>query len=191
MSKITSLIIFSIGAAVGAAVTYELVRKKQAEEQVEVTFSDISERRRRKTAEEIIQEKREKAGEYADICMEHGYIDYSGRSKEEVRRTVEKNVGDVPYVISPEELGNLPDYETITLTYYADGALTDDTDELVEDVEETVGLDSLNHFGEYEDDTVCVRNDRLRADFEILRDERTYESVTGFSVYGSSREDKC
>ena len=42
---------------------------------------------------------------------------------------------------------------------------------------ETIGKDSLTHFGEYEDDSVFVRNDRLKADYEILMDQRTYAEV--------------
>lgn len=84
---------------------------------------------------------------------------------------------DTPYVISPEEFGEKEDYETISLTYYADGVLTDDNDEKMEDYEETIGKDSLDHFGEYEDDSVFVRNDKLRCDFEILSDLRTYSEV--------------
>ena len=55
--------------------------------------------------------------------------------------------------------------------------LTDDNDEKMEDYEETIGKDSLDHFGEYEDDSVFVRNDKLRCDFEILSDLRTYSEV--------------
>ena len=88
-----------------------------------------------------------------------------------------EKVSDTPYVISPEEFGEKEDYETISLTYYADGVLTDDNDEKMEDYEETIGKDSLDHFGEYEDDSVFVRNDKLRCDFEILSDLRTYSEV--------------
>lgn len=82
-----------------------------------------------------------------------------------------------PYVIKPEEFGEFGEYETISLTYYADQILADDGDELVEDVESTVGFDSLGHFGEYEDDSVFVRNDRLKCDYEILLDSRNYDDV--------------
>lgn len=84
---------------------------------------------------------------------------------------------DIPYVISPDEFGQDESYETISLTYYADGVLADDDDEMVEDVENLVGFDSLNHFGEYEDDSVFVRNDRLKCDYEILLDHRKYTDV--------------
>ena len=49
---------------------------------------------------------------------------------------------------------------------------------VVDDVEEIVGEESLTHFGEYEDDSVFVRNDRLKCDYEILLDQRNYSDVT-------------
>ena len=82
-----------------------------------------------------------------------------------------------PYVIPPDEFDELDGYEVISLTYYADGVLTDDYNEPVEDVENTVGSDSLTHFGEYEDDSVFVRNDNLKVDYEILADMRKYSDV--------------
>lgn len=95
--------------------------------------------------------------------------------------TEEKQPADLqrPRVIPPDENGSMEDYEQITLTYYADHVLTDDNDRAMDDdeIEETVGKESLTHFGEYEDDSVIVRNDRLRVDYEILLDQRTYADV--------------
>lgn len=82
-----------------------------------------------------------------------------------------------PYVISPEEFSDIWEYDTISLTYYADNVLTDDEDEVMEDIEGTVGADSLERFGEYEDDAVYVRNDRLKCYYEILKDLRNYSDV--------------
>ena len=45
------------------------------------------------------------------------------------------------------------------------------------DVENTIGIDSLNHFGEYEEDSVFVRNDIKKCDYEILLDESNYTGV--------------
>ena len=70
-------------------------------------------------------------------------------------------------------------YTTETLTYYADHVLTDDFDNPIEDVEAMVGEESLNHFGEYEEDAVYVRNERHKIDYEILLDERKYTEVVG------------
>lgn len=49
-------------------------------------------------------------------------------------------------MIPPEQFGDDEEYEQISLTYYADGVLADENDEVIEDVEDAVGIDSLNHF---------------------------------------------
>ena len=49
--------------------------------------------------------------------------------------------------------------------------------ERIKDVDSVVGAESLTHFGEYEDDSVFVRNDRLKCDYEILMDTRTYSEI--------------
>ncbi|MEG1515988.1 MAG: helix-turn-helix domain-containing protein [Clostridia bacterium] len=81
-----------------------------------------------------------------------------------------------PYVIPPEEFGMNTGYEEISLTYYVDGTVADDDDNAMseEDIEETIGRESLTHFGEYEADAVFVRNDDMRTDYEVLRDEGRY-----------------
>ena len=53
--------------------------------------------------------------------------------------------------------------------------------DIVDDIEETVGIDSLTHFGEYEDDSVFVRNDERKCDYEILLDDRDYEDCVLYS----------
>lgn len=82
-----------------------------------------------------------------------------------------------PYVISPYDFGELDDYNQIELTYYLDGILEDDEYHIITDADELIGPDALNTFGEYEDDSVFVRNERLRTDFQILKDYRTYDEA--------------
>ena len=131
--------------------------------------------------------------ELADLVRGSEYkTDYAGmypkptpkkkptKKKKEAVIAVEKEA--YPYVVSPSEFGvkqddNGEDYDKLTLHYYVDKILTDDRNELLEDVDGTVGYDSLNHFGEYEDDTVFVRNDRLKADYEILLELEKYSDV--------------
>ena len=112
--------------------------------------------------------------EYAEQLKKNGYTRYSDLSADD------EGVSDKqtkPYVIPPEQFGDDEEYEQISLTYYADGVLADENDEVIEDVEDAVGIDSLNHFGEYEDDSVFVRNDARKCDYEILLDQRTYSEV--------------
>lgn len=82
-----------------------------------------------------------------------------------------------PYVIEPIEFGELDNYKTFELTYYEDGILEDEDYDIVKNPEEILGPDALGSFGEYEDDSVFVRNERLHADFQILKDYRTYDEA--------------
>ena len=84
------------------------------------------------------------------------------------------NKEDEPYVISPDEFGELDDYDTASLLYFADGVVADMEMNPVDDIDEIIGEASLDHFGEYEDDSVYVRNDRLRIDYEVLKDLRNF-----------------
>ena len=80
-------------------------------------------------------------------------------------------------MITPREYGSIDEYEQIILVFWKDHVLTDDNFDIVEDIEDCVGFESLNHFGEYMDDVVYVRNDRTKCDYEISLDLRTYEEV--------------
>ena len=115
--------------------------------------------------------------EYSKKIKDCNYSDYSKTERNKPEEGPEEKDTSDPYVISPEEFGEDDTYDRINLTYYADGVLADENDEEVENVDGTVGLDSLETFGTYEDDSVHVKNDRLRAYYEILRDERNYEDV--------------
>ncbi len=82
-----------------------------------------------------------------------------------------------PYVISPDVFGDADGYDVVSLNYYADGVLTDDWGDIIGNVDDIVGEESLTHFGEYENDSVFVRNDRLKTDYEILKDERNFSDI--------------
>lgn len=182
------LFIFSLGAAAGAVVTWKIVKTKYeriAQEEIdsvrEVYASKIHKYEgpeQSEQSETAVEEtpdadvSRLGVTEYLNLLQEQSYteaVDY--------QKVKEEQMSMRPYVISPEDFGEHDDYETNSLTYYADGTLTDSTDEPIEDVDCLVGEDSLTHFGEFEDDSVFVRNDRLRTDFEILLDARRYADV--------------
>lgn len=171
MSKGSVIIAFSLGAAIGSVVTWKLVKTKYEElarqevEEVRAVYE------KKKNAEKEEQKLREK--EYDDLINRYAPVPdaLSTQGKEG------PNEMDEPYVISPAEFGDQDGYDTESLTYYADNILTDEYDEPIEDVDDIVGLESLDHFGEYEDDSVFVRNDRRRTDYEILADTRRYSDV--------------
>lgn len=179
-STLSKILIFATGAAIGSVVTWKLIegRYKQI---VQEEIDSMDEYYRNKYGIEDAEDEEENSEadaqvdirEYAKTLSQQGYTNYSN-----IEITEDEEVKDVerPYVISPEEFGELHGYDTVTFYYHADGVLTDDQNEPIEDVDDVVGLDSLNHFGEYEDDSVFVRDDTRRIDYEILYDPSTYSS---------------
>ena len=79
-----------------------------------------------------------------------------------------------PYEIEPEKFGEFSDYDTVFLTYYKDGVLADDMDDIVSAPKDIVGNDFESYFGTYEEDVCYVRNDIKMCDYEITRDPRSY-----------------
>lgn len=142
------------------------VFSKQTQDAQTISAGDMGMAHKEKEKSDIL--------EYTERLKAADYIDYSA-SGEKAEKGIFKE--SKPYVISPDEFGEADGYETISLTYYSDGVLADQSDELVEDVDGTVGIESLNRFGEYEDDSVFVRNERLKEDFEILLDQRNYAEI--------------
>ena len=186
---LNNIFIFAVGAAIGSAVTWKLLKTKYeqiAQEEIDSVKEVFSRNAEEDTEEDTDEEPDEprrsvtekpSLAECAARVKDLGYVNYSNYKEE--KKEVTESMADVdrPYVISPDEFGEFDDYEQISLTLYADGVLTDDYDEPLEDVEGTVGEDSLTHFGEYEDDSVFVRNDRLKADYEILKDLSNYSDI--------------
>jgi hypothetical protein len=187
MNKTKNFMMFVLGVAVGSVVTWRYVEKKYeqiAQDEIDSVKEVFSKREAEFTEDTEVQIKADNARgkpsiiEYAAHLHEQGYTNYSDMVDEKPEEVKEKPmIVDKPYVITPEEFGDLDDYETISLTYYADQILADDNDVIVDDIEDVVGFDSLNSFGEYEDDSVFVRNNRLKCDYEILLDQRKYSDV--------------
>lgn len=172
------LFVFIAGAAVGSLVTWKLVKTKYeqiANEEIESVKETFSKR----YSEKVNEDKPEKEADVNanDIAAYNELLEKLEYANIDVDALIKKGgstVIDRPFVISPDEFGEDPNYETVSLTLYADGVLTDEDDTIVDDIEGLVGEDSLTHFGEYEDDSVFVRNDDLETDYEILRDLRNY-----------------
>lgn len=176
-NTLSKFAIFAAGAAIGSAVTWKLLydRYEQRLEEDINSYKEARSRRERMKEEESADDQEEDPGmtraQYEELIQESGYATQSEIEEEGVD-DVEK-----PYVISPDEFNEFDDYSVISLTYYEDGVLTDDNNEIVEDVVGTVGKDFARHFGEYEEDAVHIRNDEKKCDYEILRDSRNYSDV--------------
>jgi hypothetical protein len=97
-----------------------------------------------------------------------------------------------PYAISRAAFGEMASegFQMITLTYYAsDKVLTDDKDQPITSVVQTVGpLDPLGFGGISEDPYIrYVRNHKLEIDFEIVMNMGSYADIV--LNYGQRRDD--
>ncbi len=178
---LSKVILFAAGAAVGSAVTWKLIKDKyerMALEDIEAVREFYSSKKQEVEEQESDEteepEQPTARQEYEAFVKETGY----GEVSTEKMREEEEDDMTEPYVISPSEFGEC-DYETETLWYYeGDGVVTNEFHEVVEDVEELVGTEFESHYGEYEEDSVFIRNDNMKTDFEILKDYRAYSEIS-------------
>ena len=186
--KVMHFSMFALGAAIGSLVTWKLVKDKYEQMlQEEINYNarcnnDISYSEPSDPAEPTDDgEGEDEEDEEPVELKEYNNLVSSYISDKWKREQVP--VKPRPYVIDPDEYGLIEDYEKIELTYYADGFIADDMFEVLEDIDETIGADFAEHFGDYEDDVVHIRNEVRRQDFEILL------SLRNFSEFNLSGED--
>lgn len=191
MKNLIPFATFIIGAAIGSVATWFYAKKryeKIAQEEIDSVKQIFTYKKEEpnESSDESIEEDRKHENvtrekpditQYAKMLSKQEYTNYSKPDALEEDPEPEEKTWKAPYVISPDEFGEFDDYDKISLTFYSDHILCDDDNEPVEDVESTIGFESLNHFGEYEDDSVFVRNERLKVDYEILLDLRKYSDV--------------
>lgn len=179
-NKIIPFLTFVLGAVAGSFLTWRYLKdvyEQIAQEEID-SVKEIFRKQEKKLPEDEKPKRKtfnkQEIAEYAARIQNEGYTNYTDvtSGKNRMKKKERK-----PYVISPEEFGEFDEYEKISLTYYSNNILTDENNEIVEDVEDTVGVESLTHFGEYEDDSVFVRNDVRKCDYEILLDQRSYTEI--------------
>lgn len=182
-NTLRNFFVFAVGAAIGSAATWYFVKTKYeriANEEIESVKEAFS-HKKSESKEEPESDSSSDMATYEKVLGNLNYTNYpevtNDNDEKGVEEMTEKKKG--PYVISPDEFGNIPEYDAVSLNYYSDGVLANDWDEIIEDVDDVVGEESLTHFGEYEADSVFVRNDDAATDYEILRDLRNYWDVVG------------
>lgn len=195
MKALKYISIFAVGAAAGSAITWFITKTKYEKiinDEINAQIYDIREesiKMREEKINELDKVKNKMMGlvnqtdqdneddiEYGEIIEADGTITNPVDDIPEPKEQEETDYIE-PYVISPEEFDE-KGYNLQTLIYYADGYLTDDMDFPIVDIDGTVGEDAVNHFGEYEDDSVFIRNDNTKIDYEILADSRNFKDIT-------------
>ena len=151
---------FAAGAVLGVIVAWRYSVHASEEETYDEEFDDTN-----ADADDISEESaEEEKSEVQRIVIDEGYTAEEAETKD-------------PYVISSDEFGFFDDYEEITLTYYADDILADDQDRIIEDKESIIGRDALSRLTNTDDETVYVRNEKLKVDYEICYDYKQFAEV--------------
>lgn len=169
---------FMLGLAVGSVVTWKVTSeyyKKVNKEDIESVKQAYA--NKYKDAEPDVEVKKVINTEYINdtiekaknISKKYGYVYEENARKEETQV-------NSPRIIRPDEFGE-NDYALITLMYHTDGIVSNDRGKIVSNYSELVGEDFMNHFGEYEEDSVFVRNDEMEIDYEILKDYRAFTEI--------------
>ena len=180
MSKIKGLLIFAAGAVAGTVAGIGISKRhfeaiaaqeinevrdyyRKANKELEEQKEEQKEEQENTKKEEIVEETIE---EYNNIIKYGNYV-----TTEEIDDEEDDYSDDEPYIIDPSEFGNNGNYATQTCTYFADGVLVDDVDEVIEDPEKLVGNLHVDIFRDFDATSVYVRNDWMKMDFEILKDD--------------------
>lgn len=193
---------FAAGATVGALAAWFIAKKKYeklAREEIQSVTDAFSERLDkyarnsmqdpdiRPTPEELERDATKPGDrhviEYASVLAKQSYTDYTkfSRNEESIVEAVEddtcESTASGPVIIPPDEYGENHEYEQLSWIYFADHVLTDDDYTLITDRNKWIGQDALEHFGDYEEDAIHVRNDKLKCYIEVVMDSRLYAWV--------------
>ena len=183
------LLIFAAGLAVGAVAGAVIVKNKvlaDAKAEIDEVRKYYRESRGVKEVEEVKEKVEETIDHIQDLIEEHEtkpktekeHTNYSQIAKMYMtKETPKQSLYDDPFVIDPSEFGENPEYDTETLTYFADGVLVDDVDDVIEEPDIVVGLENLKVFEEFGATSVYVRNDIYKTDYEIIRDDWNYSDL--------------
>jgi hypothetical protein len=201
-----NIFLVTVGAAIGSVVTWRVLENKYeqiVQEEIESVKEEYKNMRdmlysaeavsvNNKVKQELSNEVDTEDSEEdvfkptSDAVFEYHKITSTYRSSEDYNdkeggngESEEAPYINGPYVISPDDFRcSPPGYNAQALDYFSDGVLADGWGKVL-DIEDTIGTESLNHFGEYVDDLLYVRNERLEIDYEITNDMREYSSVYG------------
>ena len=180
-NKLQNGLIFTAGLVIGGLVTYFSVKDKfanQAQEEIDSVVESLSKREKEEPTENVSKEESVPNKEAKETKEKPDLLEYMKYTKNASAYSSKEpeNVENLRFfskVISPQEFGTMENYKMETYTYYhKDDVLVDEDGYVVPDdiVEAEIGLDFKDAFGEYEDDSVHLRNEALQKEYEILYD---------------------
>ena len=167
MNKSLIFMSFTLGATIATFITWRLLKKK---------YSDLNE----EEIESVRKYYKEKFNDTNQDVEEIKPEAESARTADDILKNYcpggVYEVEEVVAIITPEEFA-ASEYETISLTYYSDGVLADEDDDEITNISEIVGDEFISYLNNCKDDSVFVRNNKLKCDYEILYDVRKYKDI--------------
>lgn len=185
---------FGVGLAVGIGATYIYMKQKYEEklsEQIQEVRKHYQEKQKQSKPKEEKDEKFTNRFEEAEergkdrIAYEAIAKRYQGSDEQcpvdpaELESPPEDEPEEEIFTVTEEEMETYDNFEGIDLTYYAeDDILCDEQEQVIEDPEAIIG-DALTKFGVKSGypNTVYVINKRVRAIFEVLMVEGSYQEI--------------
>lgn len=191
--KLSSVIIFCGGVFIGGFLTWDFFKTKYekiADEEIASVKETFEHREPRPDKNYKVEEALKGNDEYINVSPgvaerivriidSNGYRNYSNTAIETDKKggTADMELKQ-PYVITPEQYEDNVDYTKVSLTWYNDEVLEDDWGNVL-DPDDVIGRDALKTFGQYEKDSVFVRDDDEQIDYEVLLDTRSYKETYG------------
>lgn len=191
--KLSSAIIFCGGVFIGGFLTWDFFKTKYekiADEEIASVKETFEHRESRPDKNYKVEEALKGNDAYINVSPgvaerivqiidSNGYRNYSNTAIETDKKggTADMELKQ-PYVITPEQYEDNVDYTKVSLTWYSDEVLEDDWGNVL-DPDDVIGSDALKTFGQYEKDSVFVRDDDEQIDYEVLLDTRSYKETYG------------
>lgn len=191
--KLSSVIIFCGGVFIGGFLTWDFFKTKYekiADEEIASVKETFEHREPRPDKNYKVEESLKGNDAYINVSPgvaerivqiidSNGYRNYSNTAIETDKKggTADMELKQ-PYVITPEQYEDNVDYTKVSLTWYNDEVLEDDWGNVL-DPDDVIGSDALKTFGQYEKDSVFVRDDDEQIDYEVLLDTRSYKETYG------------
>ena len=191
--KLSSVIIFCGGVFIGGFLTWDFSKTKYekiADEEIASVKETFEHREPRPDKNYKVEEALKGNDEYINVSPgvaeriiriidSNGYRNYSNTAIETDKKggTADMELKQ-PYVITPEQYEDNVDYTKVSLTWYSDEVLEDDWGNVL-NPDDVIGSDALKTFGQYEKDSVFVRDDDEQIDYEVLLDTRSYKETYG------------
>ena len=180
--KLSSVIIFCGGVFIGGFLTWDFFKTKYekiADEEIASVKETFEHREPRPDKNYKVEEALKGNDAYINIIDSNSYRNYSNTEIETDKKggTADMELKQ-PYVITPEQYEDNVDYTKVSLTWYSDEVLEDDWGNVL-DPDDVIGSDALKTFGQYEKDSVFVRDDDEQIDYEVLLDTRSYKETYG------------